>query len=108
MSLGIPMRRLLRGLFTVLATISLLLCVATVVLWVRSHRQGEIVMMLFDVQHTAGGMDDDGSVWGDVSQYRTLSAASCRGHLYLGLGLGGGPGRVQAGKVQYKLYDRDP
>ena len=49
------MRRLLRRLFTVLSALSLVLCVATIVAWDRTHRRGQFPTDAFIVP--VGGRD---------------------------------------------------
>src|SRR5687768_9604356 len=72
-----PMRRLARHVFTLLAALSLLLCVAACVLWVRSYSQ-------FDSVHYFSAADSQNaqtwfaaqSRWGETAFYRTRSRPS--------------------------------
>ncbi len=53
---------MLRRLFTFLSLVSLLLFVATCVLWVRSYQVRERLRTVFDVQNNHGGIDENGTI----------------------------------------------
>jgi hypothetical protein len=99
---------MIRRLFTLASVLSLLLCLATVVLWLRSYWAGELLMMAFDVRPTPGRVDEHGTYWVGTSRYRVAEVVSYRGTLHAGLGVGSGPGRVGAWTPSYREYAGDP
>lgn len=95
-------------LFTPLAVLSLLLCAATCVLWVRSYRRDDQIGTFFDVRYTPGSVDAQGVTWGPISVYRMIVMTSDRGCFSLGVHLGGGPGFIKSWKVYHKAFDPSP
>ena len=69
------MRRLVRRLFTLCPAVSLVLCVAVCVLWVRSYRFNELVIQSVG-HHAFSAYSDRGELrlrrqpWGGTSAYR--------------------------------------
>jgi hypothetical protein len=81
------MRRLARHLFTLCAAVSLVLCVAVCVLWVRSYQRADLA--------------------GRVDGSALFALGSYRGHLlcfYIGRGRGG-PSDVEYGHDFYSMSD---
>jgi hypothetical protein len=97
-----------RIIFTLASALSLLLCVATCVMWVRSYWRDDQIGTFFDVRYSPGSVDGQGVTWGPVSVYRMIIMTSDRGCVSLGVHLGGGPGFIKSWRVYHKAYEPSP
>ena len=95
-----------RRAFAILSAASLLLCLATCALWVRSYWRGDVVLTIWDVRRKPGGWHD-GVFWGPTQRYRTAALRSDRGSLAIGAGDGGGSASRSLPRIMHKPYSQD-
>jgi hypothetical protein len=73
-----------RRLFNILAVLSLLFCIATSVMRVRSYYASEMFGFDCDVHYQPGYQDSNDVYWSGTSRYRTVEFISSRGSLRFG------------------------